>query len=442
MSWKCEFVGGATTALVAHVRKHYKKSAINGNFLTIMQSSGMGKSRLLDEISKSAFTIPVSLREMGSQAGTKALYQDPQQTSGGVEIHTASKKLVDTVIARMNSSEQQEFATAPIIGGLRRPDKSLRVSGGACEVIPPFTELGFDQSMKDRKIRDDGRTTLEDVSMIEFMANFGRPLFGSRLRITEDPYECLLFAQMKLLYTLDDFSVDQGDRGEFLCMQLLIQARDDVVYAEDRMSASEFDFDDTDGRTPLIFSVTEFFNALFHADVAGDLPSRAHPKHRGQTFGSLFTTAKMSFNHFVKGHELAAESLVPAAARSAGLLCANRQFGIDGLMVFTYFDTRLQRSNIGLILWQSNNDPRITHKFQRSLFDAMDPFELNLLFPDGELIPIIRIVFALAAIEEPCLIDRAEEAEDFGSRFTTFDYWCTGIHSSVLKPVLEKGQHV
>ncbi|KAG5649835.1 hypothetical protein H0H81_001828, partial [Sphagnurus paluster] len=70
----------------------------------------------------------------------------------------------------------------------------------------------------------------------------------------------------------------------------------------------------------------------------------------------------------------------------------------------------------------------------------MDPFKLNLLFPDGEPIPIIRIIFALAAVEEPCLIHIKKEPEDVGSRFTTFDYWCAGIDSSVLKPVTKKDE--
>ncbi|KAG5650693.1 hypothetical protein H0H81_011367 [Sphagnurus paluster] len=414
--------------------------------------------------------------------------------------------------------------------GPRHKDNSLRVSDGAYDLIPPFTDLGFDQCMKHQRIRNDGTTTLEEVSTIKLMANFGRPLFGSRLQASGDVNEVLLFAKIKLLggdtrmkvkdsaanklaclsrrlpiefysttiitqeaeaeqvashlrvcvkihdgfegmFTispsepflsedaailisensissaslmkdiLTGLSIDKGDRGEFLCMQFLIQARDDVVYSEPRFSESRCN----SHTAPLTFSVTEYFKALFHADLTKHLPSRAHPKHRGQTFGDLFAKAKMNFHHFVKTHEFDAATkqyLILAAARSAGLLCANNHLGIDGLMTFTYFDTRLKCDNIGLILWQAKNDRKFTSRLQRHLFDAMDPFAFDLLFPDGETIPIIRIVFSLAAAKNPCLIHRQEEPQDSGSLFTTFDYWCAGIDSKALKPVIKKEQGI
>lgn len=39
------------------------------NFTSIIQSSGMGKSRVVDEVSKSVFTIPTVLRDTGPQGG-------------------------------------------------------------------------------------------------------------------------------------------------------------------------------------------------------------------------------------------------------------------------------------------------------------------------------------------------------------------------------------
>ncbi|KAG5650692.1 hypothetical protein H0H81_011366 [Sphagnurus paluster] len=627
LSWKCDFVGDAKDALMTHVRRYYEATALYyGRFLPIVQSSGMGKSRLVDELGKTYFTIPINLREGNSKGypppdidlrefllhyvpqnpkdverylfffmvslfettyvvlqeklqrcdgyvdtasnfrllltegqtvgeanaertlffvqvinRTRDLFRNRNLVSTGEEMNLAAAKLVQALDRRMTPDEKNEWKMTPVC-------------------------------MESQKIRDDGRTTLEDVSKVEFMANFGRPLFGSRLQASNDIQELLMFAKIKLLggdfrmnmrYSpanelaclsrrfpinfkstltslevearqveshlrvclevydgfhgmmtvspsepvlseaaahlistnklssptllwdiVNNFSVNQGDRGEFLCMQLLIQARDDVVYSknrlsaseseedalsspeseedrmstseseedelsaseseEDRLSTSESSFDDADHyHTPLMFSVTQFFKSLFHADITGDLPSRAHPKHRAQTFGQLFATAKMNFNHFVEVHELAAESLIPAAVRSAGLLCANRNLGIDGLMVFTYSDTRLHPSNVGFVLWQSQNDPGFSaHTLQRRLFDAMDPFELNLLSPEDEPLPIIRIIFALAADEEPRLINMKEEVEDLGSRFTTFDYWCAGIRSSVFKPVIEEDQDI
>jgi hypothetical protein len=52
-------------------------------------------------------------------------------------------------------------------------DTSGRVQKSEFLLLPPFTELGFDQMV--RPI-DDGALTIEEVSSIGFMACFGRPL--------------------------------------------------------------------------------------------------------------------------------------------------------------------------------------------------------------------------------------------------------------------------
>ncbi|KAG5647118.1 hypothetical protein H0H81_007897 [Sphagnurus paluster] len=68
LSWNSDFIGD-TAALMAHVRKYYhsQNPSYYGRFLTIVQSSGMGKSRLLDQLSKEYFTILLNLREDGSK---------------------------------------------------------------------------------------------------------------------------------------------------------------------------------------------------------------------------------------------------------------------------------------------------------------------------------------------------------------------------------------
>lgn len=60
--------------------------------------------------------------------------------------------------------------------GPRSVDPSSRIAQGMFQLIPPFVDLGFDQWMKHTKIKDDGSSSLEDVSKFEFMAMFGRPL--------------------------------------------------------------------------------------------------------------------------------------------------------------------------------------------------------------------------------------------------------------------------
>lgn len=242
---------------------------------------------------------------------------------------------------------------------------------------------------------------------------------------------------MLLSSVLHGFSIDKGDRGEFICMQLLNDARDTAVYGRPDVALIPLDIS-------LVFSVADFFGNLFRRKLTGDLPSKVHPSHEGTVFGTLFANAKMNFNHFVKVHEFAAiksKFLVGVVARAAAILCANNHKGIDGLVPFTYYDTRLQRMNIGVFIWQSKNDPSYTSTPQHHLFDAMNPFELGVISapnPNDPPIPIIRVVFALAAKTNPSLT--LVRYEDSSSNFTTFDYWCSGISSEVLTPVESRYQ--
>ena len=61
-SWTAPFVRrDALDALIEHIDRERKKKGAYAPFCSIVQSSGMGKSRLLDELSKTYFLIPVNL---------------------------------------------------------------------------------------------------------------------------------------------------------------------------------------------------------------------------------------------------------------------------------------------------------------------------------------------------------------------------------------------
>jgi hypothetical protein len=73
-SWKATFVGDSPIeGLKDHIitqlrgaRKTKQKIELYGRYCSIIQSSGMGKSRLLDELSKTHFMIPINLRRDGT----------------------------------------------------------------------------------------------------------------------------------------------------------------------------------------------------------------------------------------------------------------------------------------------------------------------------------------------------------------------------------------
>lgn len=62
-SWEVPFIGtSALEALEQHVVDVISQRASYGPYCSIVQSSGMGKSRLLDEFSKTNFVIPINIR--------------------------------------------------------------------------------------------------------------------------------------------------------------------------------------------------------------------------------------------------------------------------------------------------------------------------------------------------------------------------------------------
>lgn len=73
-AWATPFAGGAAAAVWDNIVVHFKPAIMNtmasdnvyANYFTIVQSSGMGKSRVVDELAKSHFVIPMNLRSDGS----------------------------------------------------------------------------------------------------------------------------------------------------------------------------------------------------------------------------------------------------------------------------------------------------------------------------------------------------------------------------------------
>ncbi|KAM6499182.1 hypothetical protein JOM56_004690, partial [Amanita muscaria] len=64
-SWERPYVGQAAEALWTHIRNHYNKQ-IYAHSCSVVQSSGMGKSRTVDELGKKCFSIPINLRDAQS----------------------------------------------------------------------------------------------------------------------------------------------------------------------------------------------------------------------------------------------------------------------------------------------------------------------------------------------------------------------------------------
>ena len=224
-------------------------------------------------------------------------------------------------------------------------------------------------------------------------------------------------APRALLQVMSDFPI-KGDRGEFIVMLLLTLARDNAVRQSGR-----------------VVSVTGLLDSLFRdsANVLSEPPS-IRPEEPATPLRDALADAKLHFNHFIKIQEHAVviqrKYLVALISRGAAILCGNCLPGVDGIIPFVFRDSHLEGDNIGIILWQSTRDKAYTNKPDCSLFDQMDLFRI---FDGKEPIPVIRIVFALAA-RTPSVQVLPYDENRTGS-CVAYDIWCSGVSSAHLAPI-------
>ena len=69
-SWSTAFKGAGADALFNYICLKYMQQDIYARYLAIIQSSGMGKSRLVDELGKQHFVVPICLRMKGTKGTT------------------------------------------------------------------------------------------------------------------------------------------------------------------------------------------------------------------------------------------------------------------------------------------------------------------------------------------------------------------------------------
>ena len=242
-----------------------------------------------------------------------------------------------------------------------------------------------------------------------------------------------------LLHELQAPGLDKGDRGELICLVLLLLACDKAGSR--------------------VFSVQTFFENLLNRDDYVELfeakPSRQRDVDDEPTFREAFSESKIYFNHFVKIHDpgvVNRKYLWMLIARGAAILCANNQAGIDVLIPFMYYDAKLGRHNVSVILIQVKNDQKFSTTPRRWLFDGMNPYFVGVFdHSDEEPLPVIRMVFALSSTKSGVTIIEPERTRyrrkakgKKGKKsppYTSYDIWCAGAFAktfAVIKETEEK----
>ena len=62
-SWDITYVGEADDLLYDHIATYSQDGDTYAGYTSIVQSSGMGKSRAIDELSKKHLVLPLNLRQ-------------------------------------------------------------------------------------------------------------------------------------------------------------------------------------------------------------------------------------------------------------------------------------------------------------------------------------------------------------------------------------------
>jgi hypothetical protein len=97
-----------------------------------------------------------------------------------------------------------------------------------------------------------------------------------------------------------------------------------------------------------------------------------------------------------------------------------------------------------LCLLQFKNDLSFTHQVDKSLFECMDPFLLNIFDEDYPSdVPIICFIFALAAKAPTLQTVKVEHITiNMGKSYIMYDIWCSGLSPDIFFPISRDKQDV
>jgi len=241
-----------------------------------------------------------------------------------------------------------------------------------------------------------------------------------------------------LLDELQRPGLSKGDRGELIAMTILLLARDKAGPRA----------------TPLLSFLLALFPQNLGNIIQAATPSFINTEGGNKSLGETFLNSHIWFNHFIKVYRydvLNREYLWRLIVRGAAVLCATCQRGVDIVIPFLYKDKRLMKTNVSAILIQVKNDAQISNSVHRSLFDTMDPFLLGVLKRGEAPVPVIRMVFALAANHpEVQVISAGERIQPSRSvkqqppmaAYTAYDFWCCQASSKTFGPIPEQDENV
>ncbi|KAF8590539.1 hypothetical protein K439DRAFT_1657311 [Ramaria rubella] len=183
--------------------------------------------------------------------------------------------------------------------------------------------------------------------------------------------------------------LSKGDRGELVCMLLMLLAHDETVRSLKRQLHPTMKY-----HTPI--TVKEFLTCLF-AETHHKTIFKAQVFEDGPTLEEALGDSWMHFTHFIKAtdHKVVnRQFLARAMARGAAILCADNQLGIDAIVPYCYKGNSISPDNMGVLAIQSRNVFNF-HWYHPWVFANMHPKRTGVFNAKSQDIPVINIVFSV-----------------------------------------------
>jgi hypothetical protein len=282
---------------------------------------------------------------------------------------------------------------------------------------------------------DVARTQVERHMRLCLAATAGRDtlvtLAGSEPLLAEAAYELMKGTQSNPVHHLAHHSdlncVDRGRRGELVAALLIMRACDAARAAS---SGQRW--------VPVDVFMQELLPPAKYDILKESFPTFYREKEK-QELAATFKDYGIWFNHVIKvekGKMFSADHLWKFITRGAMILCSNNQEGVDIVIPICHAKEALSRHSVTAILVQVKNSETYQSNIDKTLFDNLNPIKLGL-FPDKvDPKPVIRIVFALAAVDAGVDFPEARQRDHHhDDSFTAFDVWCAGLGEKAFKHI-------
>jgi hypothetical protein len=108
-AWEKEFKGNAAETLLDTISVYLAQSQVYSHHANILNSSGTGKSRLVDELAKTIITVPICLRHEGSHDSIRdhSLRLLPVHHASGYPLNPPDKEIRDWFLSHKYHGQKE-----------------------------------------------------------------------------------------------------------------------------------------------------------------------------------------------------------------------------------------------------------------------------------------------------------------------------------------------